>query len=199
MADKDIFTTIHTSGLILMGLKHCGKSTLGSMLAETLALPFYDLDKLILKDISAEGYSSVRGLYRTAGRSKFQEYELSAAKKLADIMDRGPVAAALGGGTVENEEAMRLLSSRALLLYLRVDEEELFRRITASGLPPFLDGEKSPKELFTELYARRRILYEKTADAVLYLPVQPIEKNFRRLYSFITGTPEETDKIKEHG
>lgn len=181
-------TDIHSTGLILMGLKHCGKSSLGSRLAEALALPFYDLDDLILEDISSAGYTSVRELYRTAGRSKFQEYELSAAKKLARIMDTAAVVAALGGGTIENREALELLSSRAPLLYLQVEEDELFRRISASGIPPFLEGERTPEELFSELYARRAGLYESSADAVVCLPVQPLEKNFRRLYAFINGT-----------
>lgn len=188
MAEKNLLTSIHTSGLILMGLKHCGKSSLGSRLAGTLSLPFYDIDNLILEDISAAGYLSVRELYRTAGRSKFQEYELSAAKKLARIMDTTAVVAALGGGTIENEEALQLLSSRAPLLYLQVEEDELFRRISASGVPPFLEGKRPPKELFADLYARRAGLYESTADAVVCLPVQPLEKNFIRLYAFINGT-----------
>ncbi|MFP4178565.1 MAG: shikimate kinase [Spirochaetaceae bacterium] len=188
MAKKNLSASIYTSGLIITGLKHCGKSSLGMRLAQTLSLPFYDLDTLILEDISGEGYLSVRELYRTAGRSKFQEHELAAAKKLAGIMENTAAVAALGGGTIENEKALGMLPSRAPLLYLHVEEEELFRRISASGIPPFLEGDRRPEELFADIYARRTVLYERAADALLHLPAQPLEKNFSRLYTFLTAS-----------
>ncbi len=175
-----------TSSLILIGMKHCGKSSLGAMIADAYALPFYDLDDFVLRHARAAGYPSVRELYRSAGREKFQEYERAAAEELAMFLDRFSLVAALGGGTVENEEAMNLLHERAILLYLEVEEGELFRRIRRSGIPPFLLGNRPPRELFTELYERRTRLFTHWADEVLDLPVQSIEKNFTRLLSFIS-------------
>ncbi|GEM_PF-213348 len=67
--------------IFLTGLKHCGKTTLGKMLATRTGRRFYDLDDLLLDEARRDGYTSVRELYRTAGREKFQEYEALAAKK----------------------------------------------------------------------------------------------------------------------
>lgn len=169
-----------------MGMKHCGKSSLGAMTADSYTLPFYDLDDFVLRHARAAGYPSVRELYRSAGREKFQEYERAAAQELAMFLDRYSLVAALGGGTVENEEAMKLLHERAALLYLDVEEDELFRRILESGIPPFLEGDRPPRELFAELFHRRSVLYRRWADAVLELPAQSIEKNFARLIAFIS-------------
>jgi shikimate kinase len=167
-------------------MKHCGKSSLGAMTADAYALPFYDLDDFVLRHARAAGYPTVRALYRSAGRGKFQEYERAAAEELALFLDRYSLVAALGGGTVENPEAMELLHQKAILLYLEVEEDELFRRILGSGVPPFLEGDRPPKELFAELHARRRELYRRWADAVIELPAQSIEKNFSRLIAFIS-------------
>jgi hypothetical protein len=77
------------NGLFLMGLKHCGKSTLGKTAAEGPSPPFYDLDDIALLAIRREGYSSIRELYRSAGLKKFQEFESAAADELAGEKSAG--------------------------------------------------------------------------------------------------------------
>lgn len=62
----------------------------------------------------------------------------------------------LGGGTLENTEALRLLKSENCVLFVLDEEEDiLFERIVRRGIPPFLDQE-NPEESFRELYVKRR-------------------------------------------
>src|SRR6056297_2227080 len=141
--------------LYLAGLKHCGKTTLGKLIAARTDREFYDLDELLLEVAAGQGYSSVREIYRTAGREKFQEYEAAAARK-------APLSAAilsLGGGTIENPSAYEALKLGGSLIYLQVEEAVLFKRIERGGLPPFLIGDRPAAELFHELYIRRHNLY----------------------------------------
>ena len=170
-----------------MGMKHCGKSSFGRKIAARRSLPFYDLDDIILESIRADGYDSVRALYRSAGKEKFQEREKEAAERLAGILRTSPLVAALGGGTVENGPAMSSIAPLGTLVYLEVEEEELFRRIRTSGIPPFLEGENPPEVLFHRLYLRRTALYEKWADNKVALPPAALEENFERLYATIYG------------
>ncbi len=165
--------------LYLTGLKHCGKTTLGKLLAVRTGREFYDLDDLLLEQAADNGYSSVREIYRSAGREKFQEYEAAAAQK-------APFSSAilsLGGGTIENKAALQSLKPHGKLIYLVVEEEVLYRRIERGGLPPFLLGPRPAEVLFHELYTRRHALYMQHSELIIELPDQAVENNFELLYS----------------
>lgn len=149
------------------------------MLARRTDRPFYDLDDLLLHEARDTGFPSVRALYRSAGREKFQEYEAAAAKK---ALVEGTILS-LGGGTIENASALRALQPNGSFIYLKVAREVLFDRIERGGLPPFLIGERSPRELFHVLYQQRHELYLQHSDLVIELPDQAVEKNFELLYS----------------
>lgn len=185
--------TLTPQHLFLTGLKHCGKTTFGSMLAARWGRLFFDLDDLLLHEARVDGYSSVREVYRTAGRKKFQEYEARAAEK-ACTQDLCPqnslskVILSLGGGTIENPAAWDILKPAGSFIYLQVEEEVLFERIQRGGLPPFLIGSQPPQELFHDLWVRRHQLYLNYADLVLTLPNQAVEDNFKLLYT----------QLKEH-
>jgi len=171
------------NALVLMGLKHCGKSSIGEIIAADLEIGFTDLDRLIMHTAQAEGYSSIRELYRTVGLKNFQEYEVNALRKLQDSKDEAAFILALGGGTVDNPAAMKIAGTFGRLIYLDVDEHVLLRRILKGGTPPFLQGTESPEELFHSLYTRRDHLYRKYADATVRLAPRPLEENCKLLYS----------------
>lgn len=175
--------------LVLMGLKHSGKSSIGEYLAAVDNSGFTDLDRLIIHAARREGYSSIRELYRTVGLNNFQVYELEA---LRDFFRNSPAPSAvlaLGGGTIDNREAMELSGRHGHLIYIKVGEDVLIERILRGGIPPFLQGEKSPREMFHRLYRRRDALYRSFADLTVELSDQPLEKNCSFFYSV----------LKEHG
>ncbi len=172
---------LHT--LIFMGLKHCGKSTLGRSIAGKLNLRFEDLDHLIMKTAENEGYGSIRELYRTVGIENFQVYETEALHNCLRQSSKRGLLMALGGGTVENSESMGLLGSRGYLVYISVDEQVLFERIRRGGIPPFLEGERGPREMFHALFERRSALFQQYADLTIALPDQSIQENTELIYS----------------
>ena len=62
----------------------------------------------------------------------------------------------LGGGTIENPPAMASLKQiKGTRIYLRADEEMLYKRIMAKGHPPFL-GQQTPREDFSRLVQNKR-------------------------------------------
>ena len=150
--------------IVLMGIKHSGKSSLGKMAAAALDLPFSDLDDLLEEQYSKERLFSFRELYTKLGEAGFRDLETKAVKSIS-IKSEGILA--LGGGTIENISAMKTVKKAALLVFLDIKEEILFKRIKENGFPPFL--EKSPEKLFHKLFVKRRTLYSEAADITLKL------------------------------
>lgn len=141
--------------IILCGIKHCGKSTLGKMLAAALDLDFYDTDDLIFEQTGMDA----RAIYKSQGKDAFMAAELKACEYLRDTLqaegskaqnaaafgqpknrgasdnsshDQEAAAAksaviATGGGICQNEPAIAILKKLGTIVYLEVPE------ITAAG------------------------------------------------------------------
>ncbi|WP_319415042.1 shikimate kinase [Marispirochaeta aestuarii] len=170
--------------ILVSGIKHCGKSTLGRRLAAELGLEFHDLDDLVV-DLCREnrgGPDAItwepREIYRRLGKSGFQELETGALKRLSER--GGLYVLALGGGTPDNPDALPVLSGLGIMVYLYEEAEVLFSRIAARGIPPFLD-EKAPWESFLELFRHRDTLYRSTADLVVELNGADVQDGAARI------------------
>ncbi len=150
--------------IVLMGIKHSGKTSLGKMAAAALDLPFFDLDNLLEEQYSKKRLFNFRELYIKLGETGFRDLETKAVKSIS-MKNDGILA--LGGGTIENISAMKTVKEAALLVFLDIKEEILFKRIKENGFPSFL--EKSPKKLFHKLFIKRRTLYSEVADITLKL------------------------------
>ena len=172
-------------GIVLMGMKHCGKSTLGRALAETRGLPFVDLDELTEKEFDPARSLSCREIAKVHGERLFRSLEERAAERLARmIAESAPegvgLVAALGGGTVESARAMDALAKVALLVYLEESAEVLYERVAARGLPSFLDP-ADPHGSFLAVFARRAPLFRERAHVVVHLMGMEIEQAFTEL------------------
>lgn len=168
--------------IVLMGIKHSGKTSLGSLLAKTLNLPFLDLDNLLEEEYSKERKLNFRQLYTRFGESGFRNLETSAIKKI-EMGKKGILA--LGGGTIDNIEAMETVKGADTLIFLDTDEQILYKRIKNNGLPSFLG--KSPEKSFHELFTRRRLLYKNIADITLKITDEKPEELLRILIEKIGG------------
>jgi len=162
------------AGCALIGMKHCGKTTVGRRLAELNGLGFQDLD-LLLQECYAHAHQlhqapSVREIYRNLGRTTFQEYEQRAVTRLEQLLDSAgkPLVVACGGGLGENPNAMARLVSRCVVVYLDEDPDVLYTRVAAGGIPPFLDA-NNPRAAFKSLWRKRDPLYRRYADRVVTL------------------------------
>lgn len=180
---------------IFMGLKHSGKSSLARMASHEFGLESIDIDDRIAEigrikfpEVSEinDNASCVRALYHHAGKSGFQEIETQAASQIVENTDSVRFLA-LGGGTMENPEAMAILSNHGVILFLDVPSELLYKRIIRGGIPAFLDPQR-PEEHFHEIYEKRRKLSlsyaqfpldvgARTMDDV-FISIKPIIKEF---------------------
>ena len=163
------------SALILCGIKHCGKSTLGRGLAAVLGVPFLDTDQMLEEALGVP----VRTFFREAGEAAFRLRETEILKKLSGEF---PQVIALGGGALEKEENASLVRELGTLIWCDTDDETAFKRVLRRGLPPFLADAPDPRKAFGELNRARRDLFARLCD-VRFVPARGVraEENVRNL------------------
>jgi shikimate kinase len=154
---------------ILIGMKHSGKSTLGRMLAGRAGVPFYDTDRVMEARFAARGGIDrpVREIFRKLGAEGFSHFEVETVRELASRLG-GDHVLALGGRTALNPQLHELLRGLGTIVFLEVDPEHLWARVSGGGIPSFLDP-RSPREDFLRLYGEREPRYREMADLVVRL------------------------------
>lgn len=170
--------------LILLGLKHTGKTSLGRAAARWANLPFWDLDELLVQRADQPGLSTAREVARALGPEGFRQAEAAAAADARAYLTAQPGVLATGGGVIDNPAACEALDGAGFRLYLREDARVLFDRILAGGLPTFLSAEH-PWEDWQKLYARRDAAYRAWAQAELSLTGLGLSEAKERLITFL--------------
>ncbi len=161
--------------VILMGIKHCGKSTIGQELAQKTGLPFYDVDSVI----EAQTGEGCRQYYRAHGKEAFMEVEAAAARSIAERQGKSCCIIATGGGICDNVQALKALQGTAKprRILLDIDEATAFQRIqndyTREGSWPAYIAKENPADaadaarIFHGFYLRRVEAYKKISDDVV--------------------------------
>lgn len=152
----------------LVGLRCAGKSTVGRILARELGWPFADLDESLSElwaEQAGQSHAPHAGqLLANLGEPAFRELE--ARTLTACLAAAPPLVLATGGGCVETP-ACRELLLEARTIWLRVEFDELRRRLAADPAPrPSLTG-ASPAEELEILAARRDLHYRAVCELEL--------------------------------
>lgn len=125
--------------IFLYGPPATGKSTLGKILAESLRLPFLDLDRIIEQNAGA----SIPQIMAAQGEKAFRELESAALKNLPREKE---AVIALGGGALLREENRALAAASGPILLLTAELETLAGRLAADENPrPLLAGDLRQK------------------------------------------------------
>jgi len=104
--------------IALTGFMAVGKSAVGRALARKLRRRFVDLDRLIEK---AEGMR-VRDIFSQKGESYFRQLE---KKALAAVLQQEGQVIATGGGVVMDEQNLKMLREKSLLVCLTASPDVL--------------------------------------------------------------------------
>ncbi|MET9322142.1 shikimate kinase [Streptomyces sp. NPDC003038] len=143
--------------VVLVGPMGSGKSTVGSLLAERLGVPYRDTDA----DIVATQGREISDLFIDEGEPYFRELERQAVA--AAVAEHTGVLA-LGGGAVLDEGTRELLTGLPVV-YLSMDVEEAVRRVGLGAARPLLAV--NPRRQWRELMDARRPLYTEVARVVV--------------------------------
>ena len=133
--------------IVLIGMPGCGKSTIGTLLAEKLGRTLADADEKI---ISLAG-KSIPDIFAQDGEPAFRDWE---TKALTELGKQSGLVIATGGGCVTKKRNYPLLHQNGYLVWLERD---------CSVLPT--DGRPlSQANDLGKMYAARKPLYEAFAD-----------------------------------
>ena len=157
MADTDARSDV-APHLILVGLPGVGKTTIGRAAAKHLGRRFIDFDQ----EIERRAGLDVREIFRLKGEDHFRQLEFDLTQELSGTSG---MILSPGGGWITQTRSVELLRAAGRIIYLRASPEAVARRLRRVETRPLLAG-RDPVVALTELYDRRRALYE-TADVVL--------------------------------
>jgi shikimate kinase len=158
--------------IVLVGFMGAGKTTVGTLLAARLALPFADSDR-VLEDRAGR---PIRQIFAEDGEPAFRaiEYEV-----IAGLLDGPPAVLALGGGAPGHPPTRALLASGGrppqtpparvdpsprtpLVVYLHVGYDQAMRRVGGDAGRPLLARPDLPA-----LYRHRLAVYEAVATLTI--------------------------------
>ncbi|MEU7569302.1 shikimate kinase [Streptomyces fradiae] len=143
--------------VVLVGPMGSGKSTVGTLLAERLGVPYRDTDADI---VAAEG-REISDIFIEDGEPRFRELERAAVR--AALAGHTGVLA-LGGGAVLDDGTRARLAGLPVV-YLSMDVEEAVRRVGLGAARPLLAV--NPRRRWRELMEARRHLYTEVARATV--------------------------------
>jgi XRE family aerobic/anaerobic benzoate catabolism transcriptional regulator len=160
--------------IALVGLRGAGKSTLGTKLAESLKVPFVELDKEVEKEAGAE-LGEVFAMY---GQDAFRRFERRALERVLAQHPRAVIAA--GGSLVTAADTYQQLLARCFCVWLKTRPEEHMARVIAQGdMRPF-KGRSAALDEIKQLLEDRAALYAR-ADATLETSGRTVRQSLAEL------------------
>lgn len=165
--------------IVFLGIKHCGKSTQGKLLARKLHREFLDTDDMLaaayMRDFSKNADESTpRAVMRRHGEEFFRKFEAAVISDFLNDPAQKACVIALGGGVASNpfittDELKKL----GTLIFLDIDQDTAFERIAARGIPPFLAGD-DPRQKFMQLCEKRIPRCREISDITITVPENPV-------------------------
>jgi len=139
-----------------------GKSAVGRNLAKRLRRRFVDLDRMIEKRAGLK----VREIFEQKGEPYFRQLE---KQTLAELLQQPGQVIATGGGVVMDEENLRLLKDKTLLVCLTASTDAILARVGNGTKRPLLKGQNRRERieellaLRTDKYAQAHVTVDTTA------------------------------------
>ncbi len=160
--------------IAVIGLRGAGKSTLGSMLADRLEVPFLELDRLIEQEAGV----SLSAIFDLYGQSGFRRQERRCLDQVIETYPRFVLAT--GGSLVSEPATFERLLTMCFTVWLRATPEDHMQRVIAQGdMRPMADNRESMSDLKRILEVREP-LYRK-ADITIDTSALSVEDSFEAL------------------
>jgi XRE family transcriptional regulator, aerobic/anaerobic benzoate catabolism transcriptional regulator len=160
--------------IALIGLRGAGKSTLGRMLADELAVTFVELNRVI-EQLAGCSAPEVHAMY---GAAAYRRYELRALEHAIETYPKCVIA--IPGGLVSESDTFGLLLSRCFTVWVKALPEEHMRRVIAQGdLRPMAGNNEAMADLKRILDGRTPFYAQ--ADFTLDTSGKPLADSFLEL------------------
>lgn len=137
--------------IVLVGFMGAGKTTIGTLLATRLELPFADSDQVI----EQRAGRPVARIFAEDGEPAFRALE---HQVIADLLDGPDMIIALGGGAAEHPRTQDKIGRGSQVVYLQVGYDQALRRVGQDAGRPML-----ARPDLAAIYERRRLVYARLA------------------------------------
>lgn len=187
--------------IILMGIKHCGKSTQGRIISKKLSVPFFDTDDVVFEMTG----KTPRQIYTELGNEGFQKAEEKACSFLLEKINSSAeknAVIATGGGICGNKKALDVLKKIGTFVFLKTPERiasfRVLREISVAqdgtllNVPAFI-AKKDPrsvadaKKIFHDFFIERECIYEQLADVVIDMSSSSKEANAAKIIESVSS------------
>lgn len=166
--------------IYLTGYRGTGKTSVGTIVAQSLGWPMIDLDEVVEK----EAGRSIRQIFEDGGESLFRELE---SRALFSVPVTPQVVVSLGGGAILSKENRHWIHHNGTCLWLDSDAETLAERIhgdeSTEKRRPALTNLGSLDEI-RRLLDERRPFYEEVADHRIETGGKTIDQVAEEVLSF---------------
>ena len=180
--------------IFLTGFMGSGKSTIGPILANTLGFDFIDIDK----EIESITQKKIVEIFLNNQEKYFRQLENEILKNIINLNN---YIVSLGGGTLLNPNNLKLVLSNGILIYLRTDLDNLYRRLRFKSDRPLLLtktgehlGEDELKRKIREILNKREKIYKNaqivvnTGDKKISLTIEEIIKALKQYLKLSTDS-----------
>lgn len=141
--------------IALIGLRGAGKSTLGRLLAESLDVPFVELNTEIER-VAGCGLGEIHNLL---GPTAYRRYERRALEETIQLYPDAVIATP--GGLVSDPANLNLMLAHCYTVWLQASPEEHMQRVVAQGdLRPMAGNQEAMDDL-RRILAGRAAFYRK--------------------------------------
>lgn len=137
--------------IVLVGFMGAGKTTIGTLLAARLELPFADSDQMI----EQRAGRPIPQIFAEDGEPAFRTLE---HQVIADLLDGPDMIIALGGGAAEQPRTQDKIGRGPQVVYLQVGYDQALRRVGQDAGRPML-----ARPDLAAVYERRRLVYARLA------------------------------------
>lgn len=143
--------------IILIGMMGCGKTTVGTLLAERTGRTLADTDALI----EAREGRTINEIFSAQGESYFRELELGVSLELSHPNN---LVIACGGGLPLRPDCIAPLKSGGIVFWLCRDPGETYDSMDRMVRPLARQG----KQDFLDRFAQRAPIYRRWADHIIH-------------------------------
>src|SRR5713226_3590018 len=178
----NVDASVRRSRIALIGLRGAGKSTLGSLFAQQLGVPFIELDKQVERD-SGVTLTIIFDLYGPSGYRRMER------EALESILAKHPrFVLATGGGIVSDPANFNRLLGECFTIWLRAKPEEHMARVLAQGdRRPMAHNRQAMRALPRILWSREALYRQ--ADTVVETTGQTVKQSLQALALAVRPKP----------
>ncbi len=157
--------------IILIGMKACGKTTVGKILSEKLNIPYIELDQEIEKRhfFHNKEKLSCREIFKRMGKIYFRNLETTVLSDFSKILSDKSYIFSCGGGTPLKNNNRKILRRMGTIIFLDTNKDVIWERILKDGIPSFFPNSEDSKKALDDLLEKRLPVYRDLAKITVQI------------------------------